>query len=245
MKTKRKSRDPNGRSATPTTTAPSPKVAAAFRILPVAVAVAVVVLCAIVHGLWTARWGEARDTVSAASQLEQLPATIGDWDAQDLELDARQLRVAEAIGYVYRRYINRRSGAVLSLIIVCGRPGPIAVHPPDVCYTAAGFNPLAAPARHSVPAGASVEQAEFWASTFRRQDASSSEDLRVFWSWSATGVWKAPDNPRLTFARYRTLYKMYVVRQVYSADETTKDSESDDFIRGLLPELSRCVFPTT
>ena len=46
-------------------------------------------------------------------------------------------------GCVYRRYRNPRTGESVSVLLVCGRGGPISVHTPDVCYAGAGYRPTA------------------------------------------------------------------------------------------------------
>jgi hypothetical protein len=65
-------------------------------------------------------------------------------------------------------------------------------------------------------------------------------EQEVFWSWSADGRWLTPNYPRLTFASYPILYKLYVVRTL-GDDEKGGSEASVAFLQLLLPEVERCV----
>src|SRR5262249_16950596 len=163
------------------------------------------------HGFWTGRWGTpTADPSAAAARLDSVPRTIGSWDSVDMEVDSAQLDAAQVTGYLSRRYVDRATGTEVSVLIVCGRPGPIPAHPPDICYRGAGYELLSAPAKYVVGAPSASSAAEFWKARFVKSDSALSSQLEVLWSWSASGVWKA-DNPRLKFAGFPALYKLYVI----------------------------------
>ena len=42
-------------------------------------------------------------------------------------------------GYLLRTYTHRISGETFQVLLVCGKPGPTSLHPPDVCYQGAGY----------------------------------------------------------------------------------------------------------
>src|SRR3954451_18636542 len=121
------------------------------RTLPIATALALVIAAGIVHGRWTLRWSKSHAVEAAVARLEGVPTAVGDWNGQELALDPRQLTMAEIAGHVTRRYVNRRSGAAVTVLLVCGRPGPISVHTPDICYAGAGYELAGPPTRESLP----------------------------------------------------------------------------------------------
>jgi hypothetical protein len=84
--------------------------------------------------------------------------------------------------------------------------------------------------------------AEFWTARFRKDEAGAPLFRRVFWAWSADGDWRAPDQPRLAFARHDALYKLYVVQEVSRTDGQAPEEECDDFIRELLQDLAKVLF---
>src|SRR5437870_1212645 len=109
-----------------------------MRTLPVLTALPLLVGFGVFEGLWTNRWGWSHEVERATERLAAVPRTIGEWHGHDEILDARQVKQAEMSGYVMRRYVHQRTGAALTVLLVCGRPGPTCVHSPDVCYRGAG-----------------------------------------------------------------------------------------------------------
>jgi hypothetical protein len=167
--------------------------------------------------------------------------TLGDWDGRVKELEDRTVALAEAAGYVRRQYVNRRTGSSVALLILCGRPGPLSVHSPEVCYDGTGYEELGGRTEYTEPG---PPAAEFWVYRFRKRDSAIPVHLRVLHSWGAAGSWKAVESPRLAFAREHLLYKMYIVRELPNPDEPLKDDPALDFVRVLLPELQKfLLFP--
>jgi Protein of unknown function (DUF3485) len=212
------------------------------RYLILAVAALVILGDGYVSGRWGGRWEPNDAPAVAAEKIKQLPPTIGDWQGgEDQQLDDKVVRLAGFSGYVARQYTNR-SGVQVNLLLACGRPGPLAVHTPEVCYGGQGYSVAGDPPDHykpDQPEGA--PPAEFWKVTFthdrRNPDA---EKLRVLWSWNRKGVWGAPASPRWTFAGAPVLYKVYV-SQPYNND--AEAVAALDFVKVFLPEFERTVAP--
>src|SRR5207237_3836187 len=94
-----------------------------LRYLPSGLGVVALIACGIVHGVWTDRWARAADTNGLAAKLRDLPLSVGDWHGENLEGDTRGL--GPIAGFLQRRYVNERTGAVVTVALVCGRPGPV------------------------------------------------------------------------------------------------------------------------
>lgn len=215
------------------------------RILTLFAAILLVVLCGVIHGVWTDRWQVSQDVHHSSAALERVPENFGDWEGQLFELPANQLQVAEIAGYFGCRYIHRQNGNVVSVLLVCGRPGPIAVHPPDVCYQGQGFGLVGPPEKQTINMNTLVgttDTPEFLMAKFRKAGASVPETIRVFWSWSATGSWQVPSNTRIAFARHSALYKLYIVRDLTLPDEPIADDPVVEFLREFLPQLNQTLF---
>jgi hypothetical protein len=207
-----------------------------LRFLAVPLAVALLVVSGVFHGLRTDRWGTSAAVEAAAERCEHLPLIIGGWkcSTEPEVIDAKALELAEIAGYVARRYTHPTKGDV-HLLLVCGRPGPISLHPPDICFRGAGFEMVKSQQKHSVE-----HSDEFWTATFRSKN-DAGPPLRAFWAWSNGGSWQAPEYPRVTFARSDYLYKLYVTRNL---DETLNTDSCLDFLNVLLPELRKTLSPT-
>jgi hypothetical protein len=126
------------------------------------------------------------------------------------------------------------------MALVGGRPGPVSIHTPEACYGASGFV-VGMPTRTMGPDAKS----EFWTTDAVRTRATEETRLRLFWAWNAGDGWSAPDSPRQRFARYGVLHKLYVLRELNGPDDAGKDEPCLAFLRDLLPELERTLFPAS
>lgn len=211
-----------------------------FRLFPLLAGGTVLVVSGLVHGLWTDRWTVSPALQDSAAHLDTLPLKLGDWEGTPQELDARQLAVAEATGHVARRYVQRRTGAEVSVVILSGRPGPLSVHRPEVCYAGSGFVQMGSVEKWQAPKDSAARGTGYWSARFT-QPGADPQPLRVVWAWSASGDWAAADNPRLAFVREPVLYKLYVVRRMARADETLDKDPTIDFLNALVPAFRRCL----
>lgn len=207
------------------------------RLVLLSVGVVAVLLSGVVHGLRTERWGPTIATSAAVERLPALPLTLGEWRGQPIDMNPARFREAGCAGYLTRRYIRDRDGREVALLLLCGQPGSIAVHTPDLCYPMQGYELLGAPRSAAVGAA----EGQFRVADFGPPRADTQPGLRIFWSWNAGAAWKVPTNPRLTFALAPILYKLYVIRPLTSAAEPTADDPAVDFLRVLLPEVEKIV----
>src|SRR6516164_3650916 len=102
-----------------------------YRISQVFVALLLILATGFVHGMWTGRWRIDHELEEAAARLDRAPGDIGDWKARPEPIDADSLARAGAIGSWSRSYRNDASGDVLTVILLCGRAGPMSVHRPE------------------------------------------------------------------------------------------------------------------
>lgn len=206
----------------------------------VVAALVMIVASGAVQGFWTGRWALSRDLERRVAELKNVPQTIGDWEGTDDPLDPRVAQEAGIVGYVSRDYRNRRTGSAVSLLLVCGRPGPISVHTPEICFRGTGFEQVGQTARLSAGSGS---EGDFWAADFTKAGTIVPQRVRILYSWNANGVWKASDRPRWDFGGFPGLYKMYIVYQPPAADgKTQREDVGLDFLRDLLPLLGNTLF---
>jgi hypothetical protein len=142
-----------------------------------------------------------------------------------------------------RYYINRHTGAEVAVVVLCGRPGPLSLHSPEVCYAGAGFS--ISGERQKIPlTGEGLPAAEFFNARFIKPGVAP-ETLNVFWAWKASdGNWAASSDPRLAYVRSTVLYKLYLIRRVVRAEEDLSHDPCLDFLRAFMPELEKRVSPS-
>jgi hypothetical protein len=132
----------------------------------------------------------------------------------------------------------------VSLLIVSGRGGPIAVHTPDICFEGAGYHMAGPRAKYHVYPQSS-EAVDFWVAKFRKGEPVLPEQLRIFWAWNANGQWHAPEEARLVLARYPVLYKVYVVRRAPKMEETPEQDPAADFLKVMVPTVEKALAPAS
>jgi hypothetical protein len=212
------------------------------RYLPVIAAVVVLLFSGLVHGLWTDRWSERADLNAAAAKLKQLPLKLADWEGEDLPSRGSANGLA---GTLARTYLHRPTGRVVTIFLGCGKPGPVSIHTPDVCYTASGFKG-APPETYTLPVNSAAPGAAFLTAAYRRERADDRTQLRIFWSWtSGGGKWEVADNPRLAFVHRPLLYKLYVQRAAAAAPEPLETDPCVELLNQLLPAMQREVLPAS
>lgn len=209
-----------------------------MRAIPLTVAFAAILATGGVHGLWTARWNYPRELEEAVARLDGVPLVIGDWHGRVLGADAEMFARAGAVGYWMRRY--DRKGQSVTVILMCGPAGKMSVHRPDDCYRGVGYEVLGAPTTHRLE-GMEAPPAEFFTARFRKPQSVAPSQLRIDWSWNASGTWQAPDSPRWTFRGEPFLYKLYLVREMLP-NENLKSEPNIELLRLMLPVLQQALF---
>jgi hypothetical protein len=210
------------------------------RLAIILVAFSLVIISGVGQGLLTDRWGFSAEPQASAAKLSLIPLALGDWQGQDLEMDPREFSRASIAGYVMRRYVHRLTGTELQVLLVCGRPGHVAVHSPEVCFQGEGY--VFEGEKQSYSLRPSSNQADdFWVANCIKERGEP-DQLRIFWSFSSAGTWRAPKDPRLDFAREPALFKLYVVRHLAKLGDSLDDDPSVEFLRVFLPKVQQCLF---
>jgi hypothetical protein len=203
------------------------------------------------------RWKD--EFQSAPVRLKLIEHKLGNWEGRDLQLEGQQASWAQLgdgsgddLGYIDRDYVDTATGKHVSILLVWGRPDPISQHTPDQCYPSAGFTPANDKVREAIDAEAPRSPAEFYVQDFAKSGPDSAR-LRIYWAWNADGRWQAPEDPHEALGRHRqyytygggVLFKLYVIREVTGEDGASDADASKDFLRVLLPEFRRQLFPGT
>ena len=193
---------------------------------------ALTLFAAVAHGVATNRWNGG----DAAPMIPAVPKQFGNWIGEDIESNIDD----PALSNITRTYTHKSSGRTIVISLTVGHPGLTAVHTPDYCYRGGGYDMTEAIVRRGAdgPTGACA----FWTTSFRKSTAAGTEQLRIFWAWSAGDAWAAPDFPRLHFMGKPSLYKLYVVAPGGAEAVPGKDPVLDEFLTSFLAVLDRALF---
>ncbi len=215
------------------------------RTLPILLAVAIILGAGVAQGVWSHRWGSPFDYQKISAAIHGIPTSLGDWDAEDHEIDPGSLKVGRIDAYLSRVYTNRVTGDSVGVLLVCGQPGPISLHPPTICFAATGAVQTTPVTTHGFvysPTGAEIQ---YHTTDFSNGEEGRSGETRVLWSWKGTGSWLAPSTPRWAFGSEPLLGKLYITRTALKLDPLENgqavDASTGDLLKLLLPELDRVM----
>ena len=191
-----------------------------------------------VHGYWTDRWQPPVAADEAAGRMAALPTDIGDWAGSPL--DVKDPHAGGVAGTLQRRYDNRRTGDAVTVMLLCGRAGPVSIHTPEACYGASGFT-------FGGKSKAAVREhgGDFWTADATKTTPTGETRMRIYWGWNDGKGWAAPDDARWTYVAYRrapVLYKLYVLRDLGGPPRTAKDDPCQAFLEAALPDLDSTLF---
>jgi Protein of unknown function (DUF3485) len=209
-----------------------------LRTTALAATVALVLLSGALAGVWSNRWGLSMSTREAAERLQSVPLALEGWEVHELALSDAEQRIGEIEGYLHRRYVNRNTGAVVSVLVLCGRPGPISVHTPEVCYGNSGWEQLG-----KAPCSPGAGPFQFEALDLRKRDVTRPTQLRLYMAMGSRGTWSVPKRPRLAFAGQSALFKVYVTYEAANLPESVDQGPAVELINALMPRLQENLFP--
>jgi hypothetical protein len=208
--------------------------------LPIVVFAALVIGAGVVQGLQSDRWRRSSDVDQAVQRLQKVPTSLGDWQGEPQAIEEEDLRRAGIQGHAYYRYRNAVTGDVVNMLIVCGRPGPISVHTPDVCYSGAGYEATGKQFTKEVPVEGD-RTISVWGLRFKAPTTAGASQIEVDWAWNAGNGWVAADVARWKFSGQKALYKLYVVRTLPALAADKKKDPSVSFLQTFLPELEKVL----
>jgi hypothetical protein len=203
------------------------RIAAAFTLLIAASAFA--------SGRFTTATDNQSKLDRTSTKLHMLPQVCGDWTSETLDIDAAEIRIAEATGSILRRYTHRGTGDSVNVLLLCGPPGPISVHPPTACYQARGYRLTSEPSR--VAFGKSSPSQEFRVAEFSNPAGFAEDRVGIIWCWTTGSRWSAPENPRLEFAAEAALFKLYITWDRAGDNRPIEDSIPKRFFQS----FTQCV----
>lgn len=181
------------------------------------------------------RWEKLEPIDEYVSRIDEIPLTIGNWAGQDNPLDQGEMDSAGISGHIFREYTDATTGKTVSVLLVCGRPGPISVHTPDVCYRGAGFKPIGSPEHKKLDISEDLDR-DFWQLSFIPPRAATGHQLDIYWAWNDGTGFTAPASARLSFGGKSALYKMYVLQErLVGPDSHQSKSQIPEFMEVFLP----------
>ena len=206
----------------------SPYLKTAFSVL-----IGLTLLSGVVHGVMDGRWSHSENLVETGDRLSQLPDSCGNWElVEKQELDASSADLLRCYGSEVRQYRHTSRGTLVTIAVLFGPRGPIAVHRPEICYSSIGTKQIGVRRKKTVYVDSAKQR--FWQVQFSR-DKSKTATLDVWYGWSDGGDWVAAENPR--FWMTSNLYKLQIAGPVGNEDFRP----CEELLSALLPHINRVI----
>jgi hypothetical protein len=199
-------------------------------------------LTGFLHGRISDRWSYSDTLQGAVDKLFQLPLSAGDYEGTVLEVNTDRVVTKGSGAYVAALFVDRVRGETIRVTLVCGRPGPLSMHPPTSCFPAHGYKQPGAVTRAPVSVPGGSRSADFLKTEFVRDTGTGIEHVPIYWSYGLNGNWMVPENPRIFWARQPAVYKLYVFRQSVGADAPLAEDPLMSFLQSYLPTLEQVLF---
>jgi len=189
------------------------------------------------HGTLANRWGQGDTLALAAAKLgSDLPPRLGPWrlaKALPVESDVRQsLQCAAALHGIYT---NDQSGDSVIIAVLAGPSGPISVHTPEICYSAADYE-LAGQRQPWTVKDKQSQTHGLWTIHANSKHATRS-NLQVVYGWSTGGPWQAVRSPRFALAGFPVVYKLQLAGPAGNDQRDVALNPSHDFLVRFLAEI--------
>lgn len=224
--------NPSGKTTNPSATSGS--LARKSRLIPLAVVLALTLLSGIVHGIIDGRWTEPKDLVAKAELLDNIPEKLGEWqlvEKRPLNEDAAEM--LRCYGSIVRVYRHPKNEVEVTVAILYGPRGPIAVHTPEVCYDSVGTDQIGKRKSKTIRHGSSKDS--FWSVKFAKAPETEIASMDVWYGWNAGGGWVASKYPR--FWMVDSLYKLQIAGPV----GVPSFRPCEDFLTEFLPHANKLV----
>lgn len=185
------------------------------------------------HGRATDRWSDVAGDDNPGKCFADMPSEYGDWRGEPL---ARQAEDDSKTAVANFKFTHRLTGRWILTSITSGRGARVSIHNPEHCYLGSGYKVVDAIREDTIVLGPGRE-AKFWTAHFQKKKPSGIESIRIYWGWTSSGDWQAPNYPRLVYAGQPRLHKLYMIHPV--GDESKDDvAPFREFMVRYLDELN-------
>jgi Protein of unknown function (DUF3485) len=191
----------------------------------------------VIHGRMTNSWKISPTSRIAGERLKAaLPEDFGNWrfDHKN-EFPPEVLSILEHPAYFSRVYQHVQTGDTITIAVIAGQPGPVAVHTPEICYSARDYAISGTRAKYEVVA-ADGRSHSFWKLALDSRHADGMP-LEVVYGWSTGTQWEATERPRYSFGGSSHLYKLQLAAAVPAQRNATEFNPVEDFLTGFLSQL--------
>jgi EpsI family protein len=173
--------------------------------------------------------------------LVELPMNLGYWKGQDITMDPRLVRRTGSSDVITRRYINQRTGVTIDAVILYGPTSDMFIHTPELCYPAAGFEPLSDTSERPIVVEG-VGTVPFRSLAFTKGEGGLTDMQEVYYSLWYDGHWTTQSTTPKASQRIPGMYKIQISRRISTRERRDLDNPCEPLLVSLISEIeSRMV----
>jgi hypothetical protein len=169
--------------------------------------------------------------------LASLPMTIGSWEGKESSLDPQVVRITGSTDLIARRYVDRRTGVGVDVIVLYGPTADMMFHVPEVCYPSAGYEPLPGVFNRSVALGEGSGTAPFRSLAFTKGEGGLADAQDVSYSFRYGGQWTTQLASHKAARRMPGMFKVQASRRISGRERRDVDNPAEPLLAALVGEI--------
>jgi hypothetical protein len=168
--------------------------------------------------------------------LADLPMDLGAWKGRETTLDPRIVRGSGSTDIITRRYVDQGTGVGLDVVVLYGPTSDMFIHTPELCYPAAGYDPLPGTVERPI-GGGGAGPVPFRSLAFTKGEGGLAETQEVYYSLWYDGRWTTQSTSPKASRRIPGMYKVQVCRRISTRERRDLDNPCEPFLASLVAEI--------
>ena len=175
-------------------------------------------------------------------RLADLPMDLGDWKGQNSVMNPTIIRGTGSSDMISRRYVNQRTGVAIDAVVLYGPTSEMFIHTPEVCYPAAGFDPMDSPVERPIVVESTTTSTNKTAVPFRslaftKGEGGLADIQEVYYSLWYDGGWTTRTTTPKASQRIPGMYKVQIARRISAHERRDIDNPCESFLASLIVEI--------
>ena len=197
-------------------------------------------------------WQDGRNQSSKVSTrilfpLSTIPKTLGVWqvpseaEREDTKLDRAVAEMAGAIGEPLERvYVDKETGATLTVLVIYGPAEKVTGHIPEVCYPGVGYEQTET--FEVKPSTAGLRKDVYRSLLFVKKGGSQVVRDEVYYTFRQEGKWTPVVSSNWKSLRNGPpVFKVQIQRRIADRESRSVNNPCEQFLALLLPEIDRQI----
>ncbi len=185
----------------------------------------------------------AKESSVCPFPLRDLSRSLGTWQSDekmDGKLAPEIARVAGSSDYVVRYYIDEKTGAQVTALVIYGLARSVFGHVPEICYPASGFSPVGDPVDQKIEIAGTQTPVKFRKAFYTKGESGSL--VEVCYTFLHNGEWLPNVSERWkSFRQHPGIFKIQLER--HTSKLSSDHSPTESLLTMIVQDLESRVSP--